>query len=66
MNDSSNPDLRSPSGEADSDPEAQAEFSERRELLVSFLWLFIPVSIVLAGIFYAFSNQTQKYELQTA
>ncbi|MCG7981962.1 MAG: sensor domain-containing diguanylate cyclase [Candidatus Thiodiazotropha lotti] len=52
--------------EADSDTEDKAEFSERRELLISFLWLFIPVSLVLAGIFYAFSNQTQKYELQTA
>ena len=66
MNDSSGPDLRSHSVEADADAEVQGEFSERRELLVSFLWLFIPVSIVLAGIFYAFSNQTQKYELQTA
>jgi hypothetical protein len=41
-------------------------FSEKRELLISFLWLFIPVSLLLGGIFFAFSNQTQKYELQTA
>ena len=43
----------------------EAKFSAKRELIISFLWLFIPVSLLLAGIFYAFSNQTQKYELQT-
>ncbi|MET0090841.1 MAG: diguanylate cyclase [Candidatus Thiodiazotropha sp.] len=40
-------------------------FSARREMVVSFLWLFLPVSLLLAGIFFAFSNQTEKYELQT-
>ncbi|MCU7803441.1 MAG: sensor domain-containing diguanylate cyclase [Candidatus Thiodiazotropha sp. (ex Lucinoma borealis)] len=40
-------------------------FSEQKELMVSFLWLFIPASLLLASIFYAFSTQTQQYELQT-
>lgn len=39
-------------------------FSEKKELLVSFLWLFIPASLLLASIFYAFDNQSQRYELQ--
>ncbi|RLW70709.1 MAG: hypothetical protein B6D71_05365, partial [gamma proteobacterium symbiont of Stewartia floridana] len=47
MNDSAGADLRPHSVEADADAEVQGEFSERRELLLSFLWLFIPVSIVL-------------------
>ncbi|MCG8487824.1 MAG: sensor domain-containing diguanylate cyclase [Chromatiales bacterium] len=64
MNDSSNVDLRSRPVETEA--EEPSVFSERRELVTSFLWLFIPVSLILAGIFYAFSNQTQKYELQTA
>ncbi|MEW8341985.1 MAG: sensor domain-containing diguanylate cyclase [Candidatus Thiodiazotropha taylori] len=44
----------------------QNHFSARRELMVSFLWLFVPVSILLTTIFYLFSSQTEKYELQTA
>ena len=40
-------------------------FSETRELIASFLLLFLPVSLLLTLIFYAFSNQTQEYELQT-
>ncbi|MES9853647.1 MAG: hypothetical protein ABW170_17670 [Candidatus Thiodiazotropha sp. L084R] len=62
MNDQAGPDLSRHSAEA----EIQNHFSEKRELIWSFMWLFIPVSLLLAGIFYAFSNQTQKYELQTA
>jgi diguanylate cyclase (GGDEF)-like protein len=52
------------SGDAVSDVPNQ--FSERKELWLSFLWLFIPISLLLAGVFYAFSKQVQKYELQTA
>ncbi|MCU7814474.1 MAG: sensor domain-containing diguanylate cyclase [Candidatus Thiodiazotropha sp. (ex Rostrolucina anterorostrata)] len=33
--------------------------------MVSFLWLFIPASLLLASIFYVFSIQTEEYELQT-
>ncbi|MES9859806.1 MAG: sensor domain-containing diguanylate cyclase [Candidatus Thiodiazotropha sp. LLP2] len=62
MNEPADSDLSQPSAEG----EAQNQFSEKRELIWSFLWLFIPVSLLLAGIFYAFSNQTHKYELQTA
>ncbi|MES9834404.1 MAG: diguanylate cyclase [Candidatus Thiodiazotropha sp. DIVDIV] len=62
MNKPADSDLSQPSAEG----EAQNQFSEKRELIWSFLWLFIPVSLLLAGIFYAFSNQTHKYELQTA
>ncbi|MET0070940.1 MAG: GGDEF domain-containing protein [Candidatus Thiodiazotropha sp.] len=40
-------------------------FSENKELMLSFLTLFIPASLLLASIFYAFSTQTEKYELQT-
>ncbi|WP_369161448.1 diguanylate cyclase [Candidatus Thiodiazotropha sp. LNASS1] len=40
-------------------------FSEHKELILSFLMLFIPASLLLASIFYAFSTQTEKYELQT-
>ncbi len=40
-------------------------FSDNRELIASFLILFIPVSLLLASIFYAFSNQIREYELQT-
>ncbi|MEW8470960.1 MAG: sensor domain-containing diguanylate cyclase [Candidatus Thiodiazotropha sp.] len=40
-------------------------FSENKELILSFLTLFIPASLLLASIFYAFSTQTEKYELQT-
>jgi diguanylate cyclase (GGDEF)-like protein len=40
-------------------------FSEVRELIASFLLLFLPASFLLALIFYAFSNQTREYELQT-
>lgn len=40
-------------------------FSEHKELIFSFLALFIPASLLLAFIFYAFSTQTEKYELQT-
>ncbi|MEW8029611.1 MAG: sensor domain-containing diguanylate cyclase [Candidatus Thiodiazotropha sp.] len=40
-------------------------FSEHKELMLSFLTLFIPASLLLASIFYAFSTQTEKYELQT-
>ncbi|MES9950536.1 MAG: diguanylate cyclase [Candidatus Thiodiazotropha sp.] len=40
-------------------------FSEHKELMLSFLMLFIPASLLLASIFYAFSTQTEKYELQT-
>ncbi|MBT3093214.1 MAG: sensor domain-containing diguanylate cyclase [Candidatus Thiodiazotropha sp. (ex Lucina pensylvanica)] len=40
-------------------------FSEHKELILSFLMLFIPASLLLALIFYAFSTQTEKYELQT-
>ncbi|MES9991819.1 MAG: diguanylate cyclase [Candidatus Thiodiazotropha sp.] len=39
--------------------------SERRALITSFLVLFIPASLLLATIFYAFSRQLQEYELQT-
>jgi diguanylate cyclase (GGDEF)-like protein len=46
--------------------ESLKAFSKKRELLLSFLWLFMPVSLLLGGIFFAFSNQTQKFELQTA
>lgn len=46
--------------------EISGKFSEKRELVLSFLWLFIPVSLLLGAIFYAFSQQTHKYELQTA
>ena len=46
--------------------EDQNRFSAKRELVISFLWLFTPVSIVLTSIFYIFSSQTEKYELQTA
>ncbi|MCU7892831.1 MAG: cache domain-containing protein [Candidatus Thiodiazotropha sp. (ex Ustalcina ferruginea)] len=38
---------------------------EQKELMVSFLWLFIPASLLLASIFYIFSTQTEEYELQT-
>ncbi|MCU7798124.1 MAG: sensor domain-containing diguanylate cyclase [Candidatus Thiodiazotropha sp. (ex Semelilucina semeliformis)] len=37
----------------------------KKELLVSFLLLFIPASLLISTIFYAFSNQSQRYELQT-
>ncbi|MCU7810689.1 MAG: sensor domain-containing diguanylate cyclase [Candidatus Thiodiazotropha sp. (ex Notomyrtea botanica)] len=37
----------------------------KKELLVSFLLLFIPASLLISAIFYAFSNQSQRYELQT-
>ncbi|MES9943952.1 MAG: sensor domain-containing diguanylate cyclase [Candidatus Thiodiazotropha sp.] len=40
-------------------------FSEPRELIRSFLYIFIPASFLLAVIFYIFSTQTHKYELQT-
>ncbi|MET0108765.1 MAG: diguanylate cyclase [Candidatus Thiodiazotropha sp.] len=40
-------------------------FSEHKELMLSFLMLFIPASLLLASIFYAFSTQTEKHELQT-
>lgn len=40
-------------------------FSEHKELILSFLALFLPASLLLASIFYAFSTQTEKYELQT-
>jgi diguanylate cyclase (GGDEF)-like protein len=40
-------------------------FSASRELIASFLLLFVPASLLLALIFYAFSYQTQEYELQT-
>jgi diguanylate cyclase (GGDEF)-like protein len=40
-------------------------FSENRELIASFLLLFLPASLLLASIFYAFSNQIREYELQT-
>ncbi len=47
------------------EPLPDQRFSARREMITSFLWLFLPVSLLLAGIFFAFSNQTEKYELQT-
>ncbi|MEW8496557.1 MAG: hypothetical protein AB2604_22375, partial [Candidatus Thiodiazotropha taylori] len=50
----------------DASVDDQNHFSTRRELIVSFLWLFVPVSIILTAIFYLFSSQTEKYELQTA
>jgi diguanylate cyclase (GGDEF)-like protein len=40
-------------------------FSVPKELISSFLLLFIPASLLLAAIFYIFSTQTHKYELQT-
>ncbi|MET0066949.1 MAG: diguanylate cyclase [Candidatus Thiodiazotropha sp.] len=46
-------------------PLPENHFSTRREMIISFLWLFLPASVLLAGIFFAFSNQTEKYELQT-
>ncbi len=46
------------------EPFAEGRFSVQREMIVSFLWLFVPVSILLAGVFFAFSSQTEKYELQ--
>jgi diguanylate cyclase (GGDEF)-like protein len=39
--------------------------SESRELIRGFLLLFIPASLILALIFFAFSSQTREYELQT-
>ncbi|MES9853643.1 MAG: diguanylate cyclase [Candidatus Thiodiazotropha sp. L084R] len=44
----------------------QNHFSVKRELVISFLWLFVPVLIILTSIFYVFSSQTEKYELQAA
>ncbi|WP_316367090.1 sensor domain-containing diguanylate cyclase [Candidatus Thiodiazotropha sp. CDECU1] len=40
-------------------------YSEHKELILSFLAVFIPASLLLAFIFYAFSTQTEEYELQT-
>ncbi|MCU7846308.1 MAG: sensor domain-containing diguanylate cyclase [Candidatus Thiodiazotropha sp. (ex Monitilora ramsayi)] len=37
----------------------------KKELIYSFLLIFIPASLLFSAIFYAFSNQTRKYELQT-
>ncbi|MES9925833.1 MAG: sensor domain-containing diguanylate cyclase [Candidatus Thiodiazotropha endolucinida] len=51
--------------ESDSKSEWHNDFSMKRALLVSFLQVFIPISVLFCGIFYIFSNQTQKYELQT-
>ncbi|MEJ2427226.1 MAG: hypothetical protein P8101_22915 [Candidatus Thiodiazotropha sp.] len=48
----------------EAEPFPAGHFSARREMIVSFLWLFVPVSILLAGVFFAFSSQTEKYELQ--
>jgi diguanylate cyclase (GGDEF)-like protein len=44
---------------------ADSSFSQTRELINSFLLLFVPASLVLALILFAFSKQTQEYELQT-
>jgi diguanylate cyclase (GGDEF)-like protein len=49
-------------GRVEQDPNG---LSEARELVNSFLLLFIPASLILAMIFFAFSNQTREYELQT-
>ncbi|MES9972356.1 MAG: sensor domain-containing diguanylate cyclase [Candidatus Thiodiazotropha sp.] len=40
-------------------------FSEPRELISSFLYIFIPASLLLGAIFYIFSTQTHEHELQT-
>ncbi|MES9811553.1 MAG: diguanylate cyclase [Candidatus Thiodiazotropha sp.] len=53
-----------PPVESDGEVE-ESGFSEHKELMLSFLMLFIPASLLLASIFYAFSTQTEKYELQT-
>jgi diguanylate cyclase (GGDEF)-like protein len=41
------------------------KFSMKRELTINFLLIFVPASIIFSGIFFAFSNQSHKYELQT-
>jgi len=41
------------------------DLSIKRELFLSFLILFIPASLLLSLIFYAFSSLSHKYELQT-
>ena len=41
------------------------ELSIKRELFLSFLMLFIPASMLLSSIFYAFSSLSHRYELQT-
>ncbi|MBW9275574.1 MAG: hypothetical protein K1563_17990, partial [Candidatus Thiodiazotropha sp. (ex. Lucinisca nassula)] len=51
--------------DSDSKSEWSNEVSMKRALLVYFLQVFIPASVLFCGIFYIFSNQTQKYELQT-
>ncbi len=45
--------------------EQPRELTMKKELIVSFLVLFIPASLLISAIFYAFSNQSQRYELQT-
>ncbi|MBT2970948.1 MAG: sensor domain-containing diguanylate cyclase [Candidatus Thiodiazotropha sp. (ex Ctena orbiculata)] len=48
----------------DSKSELSGERAVKRALLINFMKIFIPASLLLGGIFYFFSNQTQKYELQ--
>ncbi len=43
----------------------RSELSIKRELFLSFLMLFIPASMLLSSIFYAFSSLSHRYELQT-
>ncbi|MEW8157310.1 MAG: sensor domain-containing diguanylate cyclase [Candidatus Thiodiazotropha endolucinida] len=58
--------MSNPVPPVESDGEVEENgFSEHKELILSFLMLFIPASLLLALIFYAFSTQTEKYELQT-
>ncbi|MEW8505060.1 MAG: sensor domain-containing diguanylate cyclase [Candidatus Thiodiazotropha sp.] len=45
--------------------EPSSERAVKRALLINFMKIFIPASLLLGGIFYSFSNQTQKYELRT-
>lgn len=40
-------------------------FSIKRELIRNFLLVFLPASLLLSGIFYAFSELSKDYELQT-
>jgi diguanylate cyclase len=43
----------------------RSKLSIKRELFLSFLLLFIPASMLLSSIFYAFSSLSHQYELQT-
>lgn len=52
-------------GSQATDTKPSSALSEKKELLFSFLRVFVPASLLIAAIFHAFSIQTEKYELQT-